>query len=114
MLMTEKWKNKRVCCMGDSLTQAGVWTERLSQNLGCRVYRHCKGGLKMREIVDGGVGAEGVLPPLSASVLAGMDLAIFLWDIMTGEIRTQHLPCNIALIPFTTAWRRPAIWPAGF
>lgn len=77
MLMTEKWKNKRICCMGDSLTQAGVWTERLRQNLGCRVYRHCKGGLKMREIVDGGVGAEGVLPPLSASVLAEMDLVIF-------------------------------------
>lgn len=64
MLLTEKWRDKRVCCMGDSLTQAGVWTQRLSQNLGCRVYSHCKGGLKMREIVDGGVGAEGVPPPV--------------------------------------------------
>lgn len=76
-MLTEKWKNKKVCCLGDSLTQAGIWTESLSSNLGCQIYRHCKGGLKMKEIVDGGMGAEGELSPLSATILKDAHLVIF-------------------------------------
>lgn len=71
------WRGKKVLCMGDSLTQAGLWTKRLADNLGCRIYTHCKGRLKMTEIVDGGVGAEGVLEPADAGLFKGMDLIIF-------------------------------------
>lgn len=77
MKLTEKWKEKHICCMGDSLTQAGIWTKRMSDNLGCTTYLHCKGGLKMKEIVDGGMGAEGTLAPISAAILKVMDLIIF-------------------------------------
>lgn len=76
-MLTTKWKNKNICCMGDSLTQAGIWTKRLQNNLRCNVHLHCKGGLKMREIVDGGMGAEGPLAPISASLLKNMDYIIF-------------------------------------
>lgn len=71
------WRNKNVLCMGDSLTQAGIWTRRLADNLGCNVYTHCKGGMKMTEIVDGGMGAEGLLEPAGTEIFAGMDLVIF-------------------------------------
>lgn len=77
MALTDKWKGKNLFCMGDSLTQAGVWTQRLEENLECNTYLHCKGGLKMREIVDGGIGAEGILDPISAVMLKKMDLIIF-------------------------------------
>ncbi len=76
-MFTTKWANKNICCMGDSLTQAGIWTERLRNNLCCNVFLHCGGGLKMREIVDGGMGAEGMLEPISASLLRDMDYIIF-------------------------------------
>lgn len=59
------------------MTQAGIWTERLAERLNCRVFRHCKGGLGMRAIVDGGIGAEGTLPPLSPDIVRNMDLIIF-------------------------------------
>jgi lysophospholipase L1-like esterase len=74
---THKWYGKNICCMGDSLTQAGIWTERLRKNLGCIPYLHCKGGLKMKEIVDGGMGAEGILEPISSVALKTMDLIVF-------------------------------------
>lgn len=70
------WKNKNVLCLGDSMTQAGIWTTRLEEELGCNVLRHCKGGLGLIEIVDGGVGAEGVLPSLTADLVRKMDLII--------------------------------------
>jgi lysophospholipase L1-like esterase len=76
-VFVSKWENKNICCMGDSLTQAGIWTERLRSNLRCRIHLHCRGGLKMREIVDGGMGAEGMLKPISASLLQDMDYIIF-------------------------------------
>ena len=58
------------------MTQAGIWTTRLEEALGCNVFRHCKGGLGLIEIVDGGVGAEGILPPLSAELVRKMDMII--------------------------------------
>ena len=70
------WKNKNILCLGDSMTQAGIWTTRLEEVLGCNVFRHCKGGLGLIEIVDGGVGAEGILPPLTAELVRQMDLII--------------------------------------
>jgi lysophospholipase L1-like esterase len=70
------WKNKNVLCLGDSMTQAGIWTTRLEELLGCHVFRHCKGGLGLIEIVDGGVGAEGILQTLTAELVQQMDLII--------------------------------------
>lgn len=63
--------------MGDSMTQAGIWTAKLSELLKCNIFRHCKGGLGLLEIVDGGEGAEGVLPPLSSQIVRNMDMIIF-------------------------------------
>ncbi|MFV0527870.1 MAG: SGNH/GDSL hydrolase family protein [Lachnospiraceae bacterium] len=71
------WAGKKVLCLGDSLTQAGIWTERLHQNLQCQVTRHCGGGLKMTEIIDGGISAEGEHPPLHKEQLADKDIVIF-------------------------------------
>jgi hypothetical protein len=63
--------------MGDSMTEAGIWMERLVQKLQCNVSLHCKGGLGMIEIVDGGEGAGGTLAPLSTDIVRNVDLIIF-------------------------------------
>lgn len=71
------WKEKKVLCLGDSLTRAGIWYRRLEENLGCAVTAHCGGGLKMREIIDGGESAEGWLDPVSPELFKDKDLVIF-------------------------------------
>ncbi|MGN6714562.1 MAG: SGNH/GDSL hydrolase family protein [Anaerocolumna jejuensis] len=70
-------KKRNILCMGDSMTEAGIWPARLAEKLQCNVHCHCKGGLGMLEIVDGGVGAEGNLAPLSSELVRPMDLIIF-------------------------------------
>ena len=75
--MDTRWAGKSVLCLGDSLTEAGVWPARLRENLGCRVKTHCKGGLGMREIVDGGKSPAGTLGPITDELVKETDLIIF-------------------------------------
>lgn len=75
--METKWRNKKVLCIGDSLTEAGYWTERLAHNLNCQVTTHCKGGFGMLGVIDGGESPVGTLGPLTAKLVGDKDLIIF-------------------------------------
>ena len=75
--MDTRWVDKNILCLGDSLTEAGIWPARLQENLRCNVRTHCKGGLGMKDIVDGGKGPVGELKPLTESLVKDVDLIIF-------------------------------------
>lgn len=71
------WAGKRILCLGDSLTEAGVWPQVVAKRLDAQVTLHCKGGLGMTAIVDGGESIVGKLGPLTAAMVADQDLIIF-------------------------------------
>jgi len=75
--MDTRWVDKSILCLGDSLTEAGIWPKRLQENLGCSVRTHCRGGLGMIDIVDGGKSPVGELGPLTAQMVRDIDLIIF-------------------------------------
>lgn len=75
--MATRWDGKKVLCIGDSLTEAGVWPVQLKKNLHCEVTSHCKGGLGMLEVIDGGTSSVGELGPLTADMVKDKDLIIF-------------------------------------
>ncbi|KAF1303136.1 SGNH/GDSL hydrolase family protein [Enterococcus sp. JM9B] len=75
--MKTQWFGKKILCIGDSLTEAGIWPKQVKKNLGCEIITHCKGGLGMIEILDGGESPVGKLNPLSVEQVKGVDLLIF-------------------------------------
>jgi len=71
-----KWYGKNALCIGDSLTAAGVWQQKLNTILGMTVTTHALGGLGLIEMVDGGTNSNGTLAPLTSSDVANKDLII--------------------------------------
>lgn len=80
------WRGKKVLFIGDSLTARRVYPEVVKEILGIETFYHCKGGVGLVSMVDGdnGLGgdydnetdASGVLRPLTAADVAGMDLVV--------------------------------------
>jgi hypothetical protein len=71
-----KWYGKNVLCIGDSLTAAGIWQQKLNTMLGMTVTTHALGGAGLIEMVDGGTNSNGTLAPLTSSDVANKDLII--------------------------------------
>lgn len=78
-----KWYGKSCLVIGDSLTAANVWQNKLSELLGMNVTTHAKGGIGFDKMLDGDstlsdptTQASGVLAPLSVSDVSGKDLII--------------------------------------
>ena len=80
------WKNRKVLFIGDSLTARRIYPEVIKELLGIEPFYHCKGGAGLKGMVDGENGidgsydnktdADGILRPLTANDVAGMDLII--------------------------------------
>ena len=80
------WQGRKVLFIGDSLTAKRIYPEVVKDILGIETFYHCKGGASLKSMVDGdnGIGgdydnetdASGVLRPLTASDVAGMDLVV--------------------------------------
>ena len=80
------WAGKKVLFIGDSLTARRVYPKVIQEILGIEPYYHCKGGAGLKGMVDGENGidgaydnktdADGILRPLTANDVAGMDLII--------------------------------------
>ena len=70
------WNGKRVLCIGDSLTAAGIWQQKLSENLGMIVSTHALGGIGFPQMLDGVTVGDETLPPLAQSDVIDKDLII--------------------------------------
>lgn len=91
------WVGKKVLFIGDSLTARRVYPEVIREILGIIPSYHCKGGAGLKGMVDGENGidgsydnktdAVGVLRPLSAEDVAGMELII-----LYGGYNNRNLP----------------------
>ena len=83
-----RWKNKNVLVIGDSITAALQWQKKLNEILGMNVTTHAKGGVGTVSMVDGDKGlggnydnetsASGVLKPLSVDDVKNKDLIVVL------------------------------------
>lgn len=80
------WNGRKVLFIGDSLTARHVYPEVVREILGIETFYHCKGGASLKSMIDGDRGldgeynsetdAEGVLRPLTAEEVKGMDLIV--------------------------------------
>ena len=87
-LKTNKWYNKKVLVIGDSITAAKKWQLKLEELLKMNVTTHAKGGVGTIAMTDGDKGlggdydnetdAEGTLYPLSITDVQDKDLIIVL------------------------------------
>ena len=81
-----KWNGKKALVIGDSITAAGKWQQKLSELLGMKVVTHAKGGIGIVKMVDGDNGltgvydeetdAAGILRPLTQEDVMDVDLII--------------------------------------
>lgn len=95
--METNWVGKKVLCVGDSLTQAGLWQAQLQKNLGCDITAHCMGGFGLKEVIDGGESPVGKLPPLSLEEVKDIDVLIFFAgynnrDLLVGTPEDDYDP----------------------
>ncbi len=91
------WEGRKVLFIGDSLTARRLYPEVIKEILGIQTFYHCKGGAGLKAMVDGdnGLGgdydnetdAAGVLRPLTAEDVAGMDLIV-----LYGGYNNRNLP----------------------
>ena len=51
--LTNKWVGKRILAIGDSVTAAGQWQNRVGEVLSMNVRTHAKGGIGIIQMVDG-------------------------------------------------------------
>ena len=77
------WYGKNVLVIGDSLTAANVWQNKLHELLGMNVTTHAKGGIGFPAMLDGSPAstddvsqANGELLPLSVTDVTGKDMII--------------------------------------
>ena len=77
-----RWNGKKVLCIGDSLTAAGVWQQQLSILLGMTVSTHALGGIGLTTMVDG----NASLPALTSANVEDKDLII-----LFGGYNDRHL-----------------------
>lgn len=83
-----KWSGKKALVIGDSITAAGRWQQRLSEELGMVVSTHAKGGIGIAAMVDGDKGlqgdydnetnASGTIYPLKVDDVKDKDLIVIL------------------------------------
>lgn len=83
------WKNKNVLFIGDSITAALKYQNKVKELLDINIFNHCKGGIGLTAMVDGDKGLGGdydnetgsdgtELKPLSIEDVSGKDLIVFL------------------------------------
>lgn len=73
------WYGKKVLCIGDSLTAAGIWQQKLNSVLGMVVTTHAKGGISFPAMLDGSPssgGSDPTLAPLATDDVGDKDLII--------------------------------------
>lgn len=86
--LNNSWYGKNVLVIGDSITAAQKWQQKLNTLLGMNVTTHAKGGVGTVAMVDGDKGlggdydnetsAGGVLKPLSVDDVKNKDLIVVL------------------------------------
>lgn len=81
--ISSNWYGKNVLVIGDSLTAANVWQNKLHELLGMNVTTHAKGGIGFPAMLDGSPAstddvsqANGELLPLSVTDVTGKDMII--------------------------------------
>ena len=82
---SNKWKNKNVLFIGDSLTSANKYQGTIKDILDINIFNHCKGGMGLIQCVDGQDGAgeydnetyaSGTLYALNTSDVSNKDLIV--------------------------------------
>lgn len=81
--ISSNWYGKNVLVIGDSLTAANIWQNKLHELLGMNVTTHAKGGIGFPAMLDGSPAstddvsqANGELLPLSVTDVTGKDMII--------------------------------------
>lgn len=110
-----RWKNKKVLAIGDSITSDGRWQEEFARITGCSIETHAYGGIGIIDMTEGlGVadspdfkydpftGRNGDFLPLSAEAVGDKELVIFF-----GAYNERHTEYGEAgdMFPFNNTLR---------
>ncbi len=95
----DRWKNKNVLAIGDSITSDGRWQAEFARLTGCSIKTHAYGGIGIIDMIEGlgtadspdfkydpFTGRNGDFKPLYADDVRGVDLIIFL-----GAYNERHM-----------------------
>ena len=112
LINKSKWRGKRLLVIGDSITAALKWQERVGSLLNMNVRTHAKGGIGIVTMVDGdnsGTPPEGYDPdnfgvstiyPLNVKDVTDVDIIILMGfynerlSIKENEVATDMYPTN--------------------